>query len=117
MSDSLYDTALGLHPGKIRVNRNPAVHYRNIIQNFHFSGILIQLDFHHSDHVRRRGNRGGMGRGRNRCNIVIYLVFDADLCQRNAFLRVDLLYPSVFKHNLFCAAAKHSRRDPTELCL
>ena len=117
MPDSLYDTPLCLNTRQCGIDRNSAVHHRHIIQNFHFSGILIQLDFHHSDHVRRRGNRGGMGRGRNRCNIVIYLVFDADLCQRNAFLRVDLLYPSVFKHNLFCAAAKHSRRDPTELCL
>ena len=52
-----------------------------------------------------------MRRGRNRCNIVIYLVFDADLCQRNAFLRVDLLYPSVFNlTNVACGASALFRK-------
>ena len=38
----------------IAVNhKNGTVHNRLVIQNIHFAGQFVQLDFHHADHVRR----------------------------------------------------------------
>ena len=54
MADALHDAALGLNAGKRRVDRDAAVDNRHIVDDLDLSGQLIQLDFHHADHIRRR---------------------------------------------------------------
>ena len=53
-TDSLTNATLRLYSCQIGIDRNSAVNHCIIIQDLHTSGLFIQLDLCHADHIGRR---------------------------------------------------------------
>ena len=85
--DTLNDAALGLNARERRVDGDAAIDHGGVVEHLDNAGFAIKLDFNHANHIRRRGNRRRMGRGRLGGKATAALAFPGDVGERCRFAR------------------------------